>query len=1077
MTCTLVLTIAAALGMARQEPGAVTRTQRLEPGATVTQQIALDEKHLYTISVAPGQFLRFMIEPAGVDLAVALAAPDGRPLVTIDSARSRAPASISIEADAGGDYTLTARAVKEVPSAGTYAVRVEVRAPTAQDRSRVEAERLMREAVPVATDGAKAEQAIATFAQALALWREVGDRYEEAQALYWTGRAHQRLSQPSNALEFFERALAIDREIEARAQEGVVLNTMGMAYNALSRHDKAIEVLDEAVAIGRELNDRDDQAMALNNMGIAYTNLSRNEKAIEVLEQALALNRALKNRAREASALNGLANANRQMNRYDRALEYYLQAVALHRETGNRFDEGQTLANVAIVYHQTGRYDRALTYYEQALAIHKEVKNRTGEGIVLNNMGIAFMDMGRDEAAIESLEQALAIAREVKRRGGEANSLQNLGNAHRNLKRYEQALEYYGQALAMQREVKNRMGEGSLLNNLGGVAHSLRQYDKAIEYSQQALAIAREVKERADEAAALRNLARTERDRGNLARARSLLEQDLAINEALRADIYNPLSRATYFATQQGALDTYIDVLMRLHAASPTERFDVLAFESSERARARSLLELLTEAGAGIRQGVDVALLDRERALALEVNRKGAEQAQLLARAHTPEQAAAMNKAITELESEYQHTQAQIRRTSPRYAAIAQPEPLALREIQAQVLDPETLLLEYSLGEDRSYIWAVGTDLVSSHELPNREEIQKASRELLDLLTTRRDHSGLSEAARRLSEMVLRPVASRLPGKRLLVVADGALQYVPFAMLPIPRVVAGAAAASTPLVVEHEIVTLPSASTLSVIRKELASRKPAARTLALVADPVFSADDGRVSKASRLPAPAKPVLAPEAETRLLAHLAASPTATSDAPLTIPRLPFTRQEADRIRAVASHAETFVATDFKASKETVLGAELGSYRYVHFATHGYLDSERPGFSALVLSMVDEQGNPQDGFLRANEVFNLTLPAELVVLSACQTGLGKEIRSEGLVGLTRGFMYAGAARVVVSLWSVSDKATSELMAKFYEKMLKERQRPAAALRAAQVEMWRQKPWQAPYYWAAFTLQGEWR
>ena len=322
MTCTLVLTIAAALGMARQEPGAVTRTQRLEPGATVTQQIALDEKHSYTISVAPGQFLRFMIEPAGVDLAVALAAPDGRPLVTIDSARSRAPASISIEADAGGDYTLTARAVKEVPSAGTYAVRVEVRAPTAQDRSRVEAERLMREAVPAATDGAKAEQAIATFAQALALWREVGDRYEEAQALYWTGRAHQRLSRPSNALEFFERALAIDREIEARAQEGVVLNTMGMAYNALSRHDKAIEVLDEAVAIGRELNDRDDQAMALNNMGIAYTNLSRNEKAIEVLEQALALNRALKNRAREASALNGLANANRQMNRYDRALEY-----------------------------------------------------------------------------------------------------------------------------------------------------------------------------------------------------------------------------------------------------------------------------------------------------------------------------------------------------------------------------------------------------------------------------------------------------------------------------------------------------------------------------------------------------------------------------------------------------------------------------------------------------------------------------------------------------------------------------------------------------------------------------------
>jgi CHAT domain-containing protein len=1075
--CTLALPIAAALGIAGQEPGTVSRSLRLQPGATVTQQIALGGKDSFAIAVATGQFLRVVIEPAGVDLALSLAAPDGRRLVTIDDARSLAPASIAIEADAGGDHTLTVRAVKEVPSAGSYVVRVEVRTPTAEDRSRVLAERLMREAVPTATDGAKAEQAIETFARALALWREVGDRYWEAQALYWTGRAHHRLSRPSNAVEFYERALTIDREIKARADEGIVLNTMGISYNALSRYEKAIEVLDQAVAIGRELNDRDDQAMALNNMGIAQGGLSRHEKAIEVLEQALALNRALKNRAREASVLNGLANAHRQMNRYDLALEYYLQSAALHREGGNRLDEGLTIANVAIVYHQTGRYDRALEYYRQALAIHREVRNRTGEGIVLNNMGIAFMDLGRDEAAIESLEQALAIAREVKRRGGEANSLQNLGNAHRNLKRYEKALEYYEKALAMQREVKNRMSEGSLLNSLGGVAHSLKQYDKAIEYSEQALAIAREVKERVDEAAALRNLAMAERDRGNLARARRLLEQDLAINEALRADIYNPVSRATYFATQQSALDTYIDVLMRLHGASPTERFDVLAFESSERARARSLLELLTEAGAGIRQGVDVGLLDRERALAEELNRKAAEQAQFLARTHTADQAAALNKTLTQLESDYEQVQAQIRRTSPRYAAIAQPEPLPLREIQRQVLDNETLLLEYSLGQDRSYVWAVGPDSVSSHELPNREEIQKASREVLDLLTARRDDGKLSEATRRLSEMVLRPVASRLAGKRLLIVADGALQYVPFAMLPVPRARAGAAVASTPLVVEHEIVTLPSASTLAVMRKELASRKPAARSLALVADPVFSADDGRVKGAARVPPPAQPILAPEAETRILAHLAGNATGTSDAPRNIPRLPFTRQEADRIRAVASQAETFVATDFNASKATVLGAELGSYRYVHFATHGHLDSERPGFSALVLSMVDEHGNPQDGFLRANEIFNLTLPAELVVLSACQTGLGKEIRGEGLVGLTRGFMYAGAARVVVSLWNVSDKATSELMARFYEKMLKDRQRPSAALRAAQVEMWRQKQWQAPYYWAAFTLQGEFR
>jgi CHAT domain-containing protein len=162
---------------------------------------------------------------------------------------------------------------------------------------------------------------------------------------------------------------------------------------------------------------------------------------------------------------------------------------------------------------------------------------------------------------------------------------------------------------------------------------------------------------------------------------------------------------------------------------------------------------------------------------------------------------------------------------------------------------------------------------------------------------------------------------------------------------------------------------------------------------------------------------------------------------------------------------------------ASRATALDPALGQYRYLHFATHGYLDSERPGLSALVFSMVDTQGQAQNGFLRANDIYNLKLPAELVVLSACQTGLGKEIKGEGVVGLTRGFMYAGAARVVVSLWSVNDRATADLMTTFYEKMLKQGERPAAALRAAQVEMWKKKQWQSPYYWAAFTLQGEWR
>jgi CHAT domain-containing protein len=331
----------------------------------------------------------------------------------------------------------------------------------------------------------------------------------------------------------------------------------------------------------------------------------------------------------------------------------------------------------------------------------------------------------------------------------------------------------------------------------------------------------------------------------------------------------------------------------------------------------------------------------------------------------------------------------------------------------------------------------------------------------------------LPAAAQSLSQILLSPVAAHLGNKRLVFVTDGALQYIPFAMLADP--VAGK---NQPLVVNHEVVSLPSASALAIQRSELAGRQPAPKMLAVIADPVFDRSDERLKTVASDKEQSEVITSDDA--RSIEHLAeesSNKSSTTTPRLVIPRLPFTRQEATRLLALAPRASSFGAIDFQANRETVLEGDLSQYRYVHFATHGVMDSERPGLSSLVLSMVDEKGKPQDGFLRANDIYNLKLPAELVVLSACQTGLGKEIKGEGLVGLTRGFMYAGAARVVVSLWNVNDKATSELMVKFYEKMIKQGARPAAALRAAQVEMRRQKAWQSPYYWAAFTLQGEWR
>jgi len=305
-------------------------------------------------------------------------------------------------------------------------------------------------------------------------------------------------------------------------------------------------------------------------------------------------------------------------------------------------------------------------------------------------------------------------------------------------------------------------------------------------------------------------------------------------------------------------------------------------------------------------------------------------------------------------------------------------------------------------------------------------------------------------------------VATLLGTRRLVIVTAGALQYVPFAALPSPS------SPDTPLVVDHEIVNLPSASTIAFLRRERANRTLPAKMLAVMADPVFSSDDPRVAS-SKAPQAAKAQAPADVERGM--NVSGFERAKFD------RLPATRKEAEDILTLVPENQRFSALDFDATQSMVTTGGLDNYRFVHIATHGLLNSLHPELSSIVLSLVDRNGHPRDGFLQTTDVYNLNLKAELVVLSACQTALGKEVRGEGLVGLSRAFMYAGTPGVVASLWTVPDLSTAELMTRFYRGMLVDHLCPAAALRQAQISIWKDRRWTRPYYWAAFTLQGEWR
>jgi CHAT domain-containing protein len=336
----------------------------------------------------------------------------------------------------------------------------------------------------------------------------------------------------------------------------------------------------------------------------------------------------------------------------------------------------------------------------------------------------------------------------------------------------------------------------------------------------------------------------------------------------------------------------------------------------------------------------------------------------------------------------------------------------------------------------------------------------------------------------RLAELVLWPAADQLGHRRLAIVADGALAYVPFSLLPLDRVIDGHE--SNMLARNHELVYLPSVSTLTALRKDIVNRAPAPKTIAIMADPVFGAQDSRVKPNSVEPSQtagtgSKEFADRQAPGRGLElaqlHFATSSRGSGVDRDGLRRLRSSRREADAIASLTPADEQLEALDFDASKVLATSTVLGQYRIIHFATHGLLNSRQPALSAVVLSLVDKNGLPIDGYLFLHDIYNLTLQADLVVLSACQTGLGKAAKGEGLIGLTRGFMYAGAPRIVVSLWEVDDVATAELMRRFYDAVFNRKLRPAEALRDAQTSMSSDPLWNSPHYWAAFVLQGEWK
>jgi len=950
------------------------------------------------------------------------------------------------------------------------------------------------------------QPALRYYERALTIKKELGDKRSVGSLLGNMGNVYKEMGDIAEAIDLYTQSLQIAREISYKPLEELALGRLGYAYNGLSEYSKAIGYLDHAIALAEELGDVSSKGTFLGNLGRAYTELGNFAEALEKLNAAIAIHEKIGNLRGAIPHYINIASIYDMRGDYLRGLDYEKKALAMAQEIGAKDYLAKALETIGVFYHKIGDSDEALKYFQQALQIDQDIGLKQGEVDVLAGIGSIYEARGEDAKAEEVFKKSLALARAIGNQESEGNALAHIGALHEQRKKYAEALSYYEQALVIAQKIGQKEQEGARYLDIGNVYLLKDALPTALAFFQKTSEVAKQLEAFDLTYQALGGIAGVHAKQNLYDDALRHYNQALDLIESVRGRLQIESYKSTFLERK---ISIYEEVIALLHRQGKFEQ----AFTYLQRFRGRSLVETLAEARADIRRGVDSLLLAREYELQQQLNAKAQYRMQLLGRKHTDEQAAVANKEIEDLLRQYQEAQAQIRSASPSYAALTQPQPLSVQEIQQQVLDEETILLEYALGEERSFLWAVTPTTLNSFALPKRAEIDSVARRVYDLLTARnrsltseteeqkerrfvQTDREMAAATAALSQILLGPVAKLLGNKRLLIVSDGALQYIPFGALPVPQLtvisnqlsVNGKTSLKTdhwslntdyrPLILDHEIVHLPSASVLAVLRRELASRQPAAKAVAVLADPVFASADPRVKRDKNIAV--KPA---EKDSTLLATgpVLESALLRSVREMEIgelPRLLFSRREADGIIKHVSAGEGKKAFDFAANRATATSAGLSRYRIVHFATHGLLNSKHPELSGIALSLVDEQGKPQDGFLRLHEIYNLNLPAELVVLSACQTALGKEIKGEGLVGLTRGFMYAGAARVVASLWNVQDKATAELMKRFYEKMLgKEKLRPAAALRAAQIEMGKTKSWRAPYYWAGFVLQGEWR
>lgn len=889
-------------------PGA-SRAGDLMARAPIAQQIAGGDTHRYEIELSAGQYVSILVEKSDLGLSLSLTGPDGSVLCEFVGRRF-GPLRLSQITKAAGAYRVEVRSLESDAGPRPYEMRVErVGAATARDRTDqlaaaayAEAERRRSAWAEESLRAAAAEyekaarlwraasrprqaaasltalgetfailgdypRALGAYGHAHALSRAANDREGEAHALNQLGHLHAGRDDTPRALAYSDAARRLLRmlpqssRVERLRLQAESLNTLGEAQYSQGKLNEALDSFGGALDLWAEAGDRAGQALARLNLGYTCADSGDLPKAIEHHGQALALWRALDDRRGAARAQTALGTVNSFLGKWQTALTAYREALRTFTALGDTQSRAVALNNLGRVYEKLNEPHSALDHYKLSLALNRKNGNRGFEAVTQYYIGRTYRQLGDYERALDFYRQSLALSRRLGKRRVAAYAFTDIGAIYAAFGQRQFALEQYEKVLKFYRAAGDRRGQVNTLKTIGDVHYSAGNRRQALDCFEQCLSLSREAGDRIGEATALYDIARAAGEGGDLDGALRHVAASLEIIETLRSQVASQELRASYFASIHKHYGLYVALLMQLHRRDPGRGLAAAAFETSEGARARSLVETLLAAGDDLGLGADPDLLERERTLRRKLGSKAAYLVRLRNSTSTEAEAGQIELEVRELTNEYQEVESLIRARNPRYASLTQPAPLRLADVQAELRGDNAVLLEFALGDERSYLWAVTSDSFDSYELPPRLEIEEQARRVYQLLSSRGGgdgDEGYWREAAVLSRMLLGPAASRLGGKRLLIVADGALQYIPFEALPPPGREGAGADARQPLVLEHEVTYLPSASTLIALRREKPEPPAAPRKAVFVmADPVFDADDPRLqSRAASAPQPA-----------------------------------------------------------------------------------------------------------------------------------------------------------------------------------------------------------------------------